>query len=196
MSLYLAMTAFALAMSISPGPVNIVALSAGARYGVRASMRHVTGATVGFSALLLLIGLGLHGVLQRWTSLTLAIQLSGVGFLLYMAWKLAGDDGRLSRDEARRGPSFMQGAVMQWLNPKAWLACVSGMGAFVADGNVRTVLLFALIYFVVCYLSVAAWACAGGMLGRYLDQPGKVRLFNRCMAALLVVSAVYLLIPA
>jgi threonine/homoserine/homoserine lactone efflux protein len=196
MSLYLAMTAFALAMSISPGPVNIVALSAGARYGVRASMRHVTGATVGFSALLLLIGLGLHGVLQRWTSLTLAIQLSGVAFLLYMAWKLARDDGRLTRDEARRGPSFMHGAVMQWLNPKAWLACVSGMGAFVADGNVLKVLLFALIYFVVCYLSVAAWVCAGGMLGRYLDQPGKVRLFNRCMAALLVASAVYLLIPA
>ena len=54
MSLFLSMAAFALAMSISPGPVNIVALSAGARYGVRASMRHVSGATIGFTALLII----------------------------------------------------------------------------------------------------------------------------------------------
>ncbi|WXL24409.1 LysE family translocator [Ectopseudomonas mendocina] len=194
MSLYWAMAAFALAMSISPGPVNIVALSAGVRFGVWASLRHVTGATVGFTLLFLLVGLGLHGLLERWTSLTLAIQLAGVGFLLYMAWKLACDDGQLSQAEVQ-GPSFVHGALMQWLNPKAWLASVSGMAAFVADGNVGRVLLFALIYFVVCYASVAAWVCAGALLGRYLDQPGKVRLFNRCMAALLVGSALYLLIP-
>ncbi|MCU1716051.1 LysE family translocator [Pseudomonas sp. 5P_3.1_Bac2] len=194
MSLFLAMAAFALAMSISPGSVNIVALSAGVRYGVRVSLRHVTGATVGFTLLFLLVGLGLHGLLLRWTSLTLAIQLAGVGFLLYMAWNLLRDDGRVSRDEATSGPSVIHGALMQWLNPKAWLASVSGMGAFVADGNVRMVLLFALIYFVICYLSIAAWVWAGAMLGRYLDQPGKVRLFNRCMAALLVGSALYLLL--
>ncbi|KRW59562.1 LysE family translocator [Pseudomonas sp. TTU2014-080ASC] len=195
MSLYLAMAAFALAMSVSPGPVNIVALSAGARFGVRASLRHVTGATVGFIVLFLLVGLGLHGVLQRWTFLTLVIQLAGVGFLLYIAWQLALDEGQLAPVEAVKGPTFLHGALMQWLNPKAWLASVSGMGAFVADGNVQMVLIFALIYFVICYASVAAWACAGGMLGRYLDQPAKVRVFNRCMAALLVVSAVYLLVP-
>jgi threonine/homoserine/homoserine lactone efflux protein len=194
MSLYWAMAAFALAMSISPGPVNIVALSAGVRYGVRASLRHVTGATVGFTLLFLLVGLGLHGLLLRWSFLTLAIQLGGVGFLLYMAWNLLLDDGRLSPDEAARGPSFIQGALLQWLNPKAWLASVSGMGAFVADGNVRMVLLFALIYFVICYVSIAAWACAGALLGRYLDQPSKVRVFNRCMAALLLGSALYLLL--
>jgi threonine/homoserine/homoserine lactone efflux protein len=44
MSDFLSMAAFALAASISPGPVNIVALSTGAQYGLRVSMRHVTGA--------------------------------------------------------------------------------------------------------------------------------------------------------
>ncbi|OXC78851.1 Transporter, LysE family [Caballeronia sordidicola] len=43
------MAAFALATSISPRPVNIVALSAGAQYGLAASMRHVAGATFGFA---------------------------------------------------------------------------------------------------------------------------------------------------
>ncbi|MGE8496816.1 MAG: LysE family translocator [Pseudomonas sp.] len=193
MSLFLSMAAFALAMSISPGPVNIVALSAGARYGVRASLRHVSGATIGFTALLILVGLGLHEVLVRWQWLTLAIQLAGVAFLLYMAYKLARDDGSLPAGESSKGPSFFHGAAMQWLNPKAWLACVAGMGAFVASGDVGLLMQFALIYFVICYLSVGSWAFAGGFLRRHLSEPRKMRLFNRSMAALLAASALYLL---
>lgn len=42
-SLLLSMAGFALAMSISPGPVNLVALGTGARYGFTASLRHVVG---------------------------------------------------------------------------------------------------------------------------------------------------------
>jgi threonine/homoserine/homoserine lactone efflux protein len=38
------MAAFALASSLSPGPVNVVALSAGAQHGFATSMRHVTAA--------------------------------------------------------------------------------------------------------------------------------------------------------
>nr|BFE96380.1 hypothetical protein GCM10020185_69160 [Pseudomonas brassicacearum subsp. brassicacearum] len=58
MSLILSMAAFALVASITPGPVNIVALSSGARYGFRATLRHVGGATLGFVLLLVLMGLG------------------------------------------------------------------------------------------------------------------------------------------
>ncbi|KPX13161.1 Amino acid transporter LysE, partial [Pseudomonas syringae pv. daphniphylli] len=36
----ISMAAFALASSITPGPVNIVAFSAGARYGGWPGMRH------------------------------------------------------------------------------------------------------------------------------------------------------------
>ena len=193
MSLFLSMAAFALAMSISPGPVNIVALSAGARYGVRASLRHVSGATIGFTALLILVGLGLHEVLVRWQWLTLAIQLAGVAFLLYMAYKLARDDGSLPTGESSKGPSFFHGAAMQWLNPKAWLACVAGMGAFVADGEARLVWQFAAVYLVICYLSVGCWAYAGTFLRGYLSNAAGMRWFNRLMALLLAVSALYLL---
>ncbi len=48
MSLLISMAAFALAASISPGPVNVVALSSGMQFGLGPSLRHVLGATVGF----------------------------------------------------------------------------------------------------------------------------------------------------
>ncbi|WP_047304754.1 LysE family translocator [Pseudomonas fluorescens] len=194
MSLVFSMAAFALAASITPGPVNIVALGSGARFGFRASLRHVTGATLGFVLLLVLIGLGLHELLHQWPILTQGIRLFGVAFLLYMAWKLARDEGRLDADAAARAPSAWYGALMQWLNPKAWLACVAGMGAFAADGDLGLVWLFAGLYLLICYLSIACWAYVGSCLRHYLSDPAQMRLFNRSMAALLAASAAYLLV--
>ena len=195
MNLMMSMAAFALVASITPGPVNIVALSSGARFGFRASQRHVAGATLGFVLLLVLMGLGLHEVLQRWPALTQVVQWAGVAFLLYMAYKLAADNGQVQASESAQSPSMLYGAIMQWLNPKAWLACVAGMGAFVADGEARLVWQFAAIYLVICYVSVGCWAYAGTFLRGFLNNPAGMRLFNRAMALLLVVSAVCLVLP-
>ncbi|WP_321898566.1 LysE family translocator [Paraburkholderia heleia] len=194
MSTALSMAAFALATSITPGPVNIVALSAGARHGLRASLRHVTGATVGFTLLLLLIGLGMQELLARLPILTRALEWAGVAFLLYVAYRLATDDGRVDSSNAARGPSLMAGATMQWLNPKAWLASVAGMGLYAASGENARVWQFAAIYFVVCYVSIACWAWAGASLRQALREPSRVRFVNRAMALLLAGSAVWLVL--
>jgi len=193
MSIFLSMAAFALAASISPGPVNIVALGAGAQYGLAASMRHVTGATFGFALLLLLTGLGLHELLSHWPHLTRIIQWAGVAFLFFMAYKLVIDDGQLGADKTSKGPSLVSGAAMQWLNPKTWLASLAGMGAYAANGDSILVWKFTAVYFVICYGSIACWAYAGSFLRQYLRDPKRVRLFNRLMALLLAGSAIYLL---
>ncbi|CAI0818086.1 LysE family translocator [Serratia ficaria] len=192
MNIYLSMAAFALAASITPGPVNIVALSAGAQFGFGAAQRHVLGATLGFTLLLVLLGLGLHQLLTHWSALTRIIQWSGAAFLLFMAYRLAFDDGRLGESQAQ-APSCRYGALMQWLNPKAWLASVASLGAFVGDGDIRLLWQFAALYFVICYASVACWAYAGAMLRGLLQQARNLRRFNRLMALLLAASACYLL---
>lgn len=194
MSVFISMAAFALASSITPGPVNIVALSSGARFGFWPSMRHVLGATLGFTLLLVLIGFGLHETLREWPFLTRAIQWAGVAFLLYMAVRLAADDGQLNVRQESARPSLLYGALMQWLNPKAWLASIAGMGVFVANGEARLIWQFSAIYCVVCYLSLGCWAYAGSFLSPYLRSAAGVRLFNRLMAAMLVGCALYLLL--
>jgi threonine/homoserine/homoserine lactone efflux protein len=193
MNIYLSMAAFALAASITPGPVNIVALSAGAHFGFRATLRHVSGATLGFTLLLILIGLGLHKLLLLWPVLTQVLQWAGIAFLLFMAYQLAFDDGRLGNGSQAQAPSFWYGALLQWLNPKAWLASVASLGAFVADGDRLLLWQFTGIYFVICYASVACWAYVGAMLTGLLQQARNVRRFNRLMALLLAASACYLL---
>ncbi|MHB0775645.1 LysE family translocator [Halomonas sp. WWR20] len=190
-TLLLSMVAFAVAASLSPGPVNLVALSAGVKHGFRSSLRHVSGATLGFTLLLLLIGLGLHQAFRHWPSLTEWIRWAGVAFLLFMAYKLAADNGRLGHNDARP-PSMLVGATMQWLNPKAWMASIAGMGAYTAGGDTTLVLAFSGLFFAICYASLACWAAAGAFMGRWLQNPAQVRWFNRGMAATLVISALTL----
>ncbi len=156
MSTFISMVAFALVAAISPGPVNLVALASGARHGVRASMALVTGATLGFTLLLLLTGFGLHEMLVRMPWLTAAIRWAGVAFLLYMAWRLATDSGELGGEKAGQKPSWSHGAAIQWLNPKAWLAAVAGMGTYASTADAHAVWLFAGVYFIVCYCSIAS----------------------------------------
>lgn len=193
MTLYLSMAAFALASSITPGPVNIVALSSGAQFGFNASLRHVTGATLGFTLLLVLMGLGMHQVLASWPGLTTNIFWAGVAFLLYMAYQLVADNGQLGQGNRQKEPSYWYGALLQWLNPKAWLASIASMGAFVGEGEMWLLWQFVLIYFVICYASVACWAYAGAMLSSLLKSAGNVQRFNRLMALLLAACACYLL---
>jgi threonine/homoserine/homoserine lactone efflux protein len=193
LNLFLSMSAFALAASITPGPVNIVSLSAGVQYGFRSTMRHVTGATVAFTLLLLLIGLGMHELLQAQPWLIQLIRWFGVAFLLYMAVQLARDNGDLGGANDGHPPTYLRGAFMQWLNPKAWLASIAGMGAYAANGDTNLVLQFSAIYFVVCYASLAIWAYAGAFLRKYLTEGRYLRTFNRSMACLLAMSAAYLL---
>ncbi|HDS1738074.1 LysE family translocator [Pseudomonas sp. BP8] len=193
MSLSLSMAAFALAASISPGPVNMVALGSGARHGLRASLKHAAGATLGFCLLLVIVGLGLHELLLRWPLIGRLLHWGGVLFLLYMAWRLAADDGELGSERQRPAPTAWHGAAMQWLNPKAWLAAVAGVGAY-TGGEQQLLWLFTWIYGPICFVSIASWAWAGSVIRQYLGNPRHMRWFNRTLAGLLVASALFLVL--
>jgi len=84
---------------------------------------------------------------------------------------------------------MLAGAAMQWLNPKAWFATLSGMAVY----GIAQVGLFAAIYFAVCFASIAAWAIAGSTLAAVLDDGRTLRRLNVAMAALLAASAVVML---
>jgi len=190
------MASFALAASISPGPVNAVALASGVHHGFRRSLAHVTGATAAFTALLVLAGFGLAEAIARVPALALMTRLAGVAFVLSMAWGLWRADGGAASSTAASPPSLWAGAALQWLNPKAWMAAIAGMGAYGTSGGPAVIWGFAALYFVICFASIAAWAYAGARLSRVLANTGRLRLFNRVMAVLLALGAVYMAVEA
>lgn len=193
LSIILSMSAFALAASISPGPVNLVCLSSGTRHSIYEGLVFVTGATLGFILLFIAIGLGLYRTLEMLPALNILLRWGGVIFLLYLSFKLAVFDGQLPENQSNQAPSLITGAMMQWLNPKAWLASASGIGAYTSGNDMQQLLLFAALYLPICWLSLGSWVYAGAFLRRYINQPSILKIINRTLAALLVLSSVYLI---
>lgn len=194
LSLILPMSAFALAASISPGPVNLVCLSSGTRYPVSRGLIFVTGATLGFITLFIAVGLGLYSLLTVVPVVDVLLRWAGVAFLFYLSLKLAMDNGHLPENGAETAPGFGTGALMQWLNPKAWLASASGIGAYTSANDLQEVLLFAALYLPICWLSLACWVYAGAFLRRYVQRPVVLVTVNRVLALLLAASCLYLVL--
>lgn len=193
-SLILTMSLFALAASLSPGPVNLVSLSGSARYGLKTGLNFVTGATLGFIVLFLLIGFSLHYFINTLPWLMQVIQWLGIAFLLYLSYQLFMDDGELASSNGKGTPTFMTGAIMQWLNPKAWLASVSGISAYIPQAKVEEVLIFTSIYLPICWLSLSVWVGVGIVLGQYFQSPAKMRIMNKTLGILLATSCFMILV--
>lgn len=194
LSLFLSMAVYALVTSITPGPVNIVALTYGTHHGRQTATIFVMGQAVGYTLLLLAIGLGLHYILEFFPLFTKVIQWLGISFLLFLAYKFFMDDGQLTAtSKQKKLHPFLYGMLMQWLNPKAWLCSVTGVGAYTMQGNILLVWQFAVIYLVICFLSVGCWAYAGIFLQHFLQKTIYLKRFNQLMALLLVASAVFLM---
>ncbi|CDL84914.1 LysE family translocator [Xenorhabdus szentirmaii] len=190
-----AMAVFALVTSISPGPVNIIATVTGANCGYIRTIPHITGATIGFVSILFLLGFGLAQLINEVPYLTEVLTYIGGCFLLYLAYKVAMqkptnvDDSKLETS----APSFIQGMLCQWLNPKAWIVSLAGISVFFSnhDAEIATLLLFCVIFFVVCYASISVWAVLGITIRTILDTPIHYKLFNLAMGLLLAITVIY-----
>jgi threonine/homoserine/homoserine lactone efflux protein len=191
MSLIIAMCLFALSMSLSPGPVNLICLSTGVNHGFRKALPFVSGATIGFSLLLCLVGLGI-GVLTEHQQILDLLGFAGAGFIGYVGIKIMTSRPHLELISSSH-PGFGQGFLLQWLNPKAWIACLSGVSGFNLSGDYPMLTLFVTLYFVICYLSIGSWALVGGRMGILFNRQRNLRIFNVLMGGALVVVASYLL---
>lgn len=191
LSLLIAMGAFSLTMSLSPGPVNMVIVSSSANNGIRRTMPFVSGATIGFTLLLIFVGFWFQQIISAYPTFFAYLELVGAAFIIHLGYKIAASPPVLAQ-EKRVPPTFMQGFVLQWINAKAWVACAAGAAIFSDPKTHATLITFIAIYFVICYLSLAVWAVMGDRMSAILKKPAHMRAFNVTMGGLLIASAGYM----
>jgi threonine/homoserine/homoserine lactone efflux protein len=186
------MFSFSLAMSISPGPVNMVIVSSGANYGVGKTFSFVSGGTIGFTSLLLFIGLGFSKAIDLYPYFLKYLAIVGSLFIVYIGYLIATSKPELDIKEQKK-PTFLQGFLLQWLNPKAWIACMVGVSLFSVPNSHQEFLTFSLIYFLVCYFSLFSWSVFGNKAAILLNSEFKLKLFNQLMGGLLIATSCSLL---
>ncbi|ANC03738.1 MULTISPECIES: LysE family translocator [Pseudomonas] len=181
---------FAFVSSITPGPNNTMLLASGVNFGVRRSIPHAMGISIGFMLMVLGVGFGLGELFKAWPPLYSILRYVGAAYLLYLAWKIA-TSGPISGDAAgtRKPLSFWGAAAFQWVNPKAWVMAVGAITTYTpAQGYVLNVIVIAALFALVNLPSVGIWVMFGSALRNLLQNPRWLMLFNVLMALLLVIS--------
>jgi threonine/homoserine/homoserine lactone efflux protein len=187
--LILAITVYAFVTTITPGPNNMMLLASGVNFGFRRSWPHMLGITVGFSVMLVLVGLGLGEVFARYPAIYTVLRYVGGAFMLYLAWKIA-TAGPIGEGESRGRPmSFIAAAAFQWVNPKAWIMAVTATAAYtVPQLYLLSVSVMGLIFALMCLPCVVVWTLFGTALKHWLSDPGRLKLFNYAMGLALALS--------
>ena len=184
-----ALAAFAFVSSITPGPNNLMLMASGANYGVRRTLPHMLGVALGFAFMVILVGVGLIQIFDAFPVTYTVLKVASVGYLLYLAWKIATAAAPEAKEPTGTPFTFLQAAAFQWVNPKAWTMALTAISVYaVPEAGVWGILLVGLVFGAVNLPSVSVWTWMGQQLRRVLDDPRKLRAFNIAMAVLLVGS--------
>lgn len=188
----IALTGFAFASSITPGPNNMMLMASGANYGMRRTVPHMMGVTIGFAVMIALVGIGLVGLFEAWPPSFTILKVVSAAYLLWLAWKIATAPPPSSSEGASNGRpmTFVQAALFQWVNPKAWTMALTAIAVYAGTRSIPAVLGVALVFGLVNLPSVSVWAAMGQYLRRWMTDDRARRAFNWTMAALLVGSLV------
>ena len=190
-----ALLVLATAMSFSPGPNTTLSSALAANHGLRHAMPFIWAVPAGWGLVLLLCTAGVGTLVVAQPALALAIKVLGVAYLLWLAFKLS-RSAQLGEADARKlNVSFVQGMALQFVNIKAWmmaLAIVAGWIAGRDDLLLRLALVLPLMLGF-AFFSNLAYALMGALLRQWLAQGRRLLWFNRAMAAVLVLTAVWLL---
>lgn len=193
MNQWAAILGFALVTAFTPGPNNMMLMISSANFGVRRTLPHCLGITVGFPLMVAIVGLGLGGLITASPMLHHALTYGAFAFLLYLAWKLAGA-GRVDAEGVRVGRpmGFLAAALFQWINPKAWIMALGVTALYVApgDGAFASVGRNTVFFVIAGAGSSLAWCLFGTAIARSLSTDRRVAIFNVAMAVLLVLSMV------
>jgi threonine/homoserine/homoserine lactone efflux protein len=170
LSVLFSLWAFIILMVGTPGPANLLAMSAGSQLGFYKCIPFTLGLTLGKILLNTAMGLGLGILLVNFTTFQTTIKFIGAGYMIYLAlksWNI-----NIKNNEGQPNIGWKQGVLVHPLNPKAWVMTLIAWTEFGPQlGNFT-------IQFIVITLSFAVtqifmhnlWSLLGAILSRSLSN--------------------------
>lgn len=183
---------YAIFMSFTPGPNNILAMRYATDLGMKPTFRFLVGIGSGFLTLSI-FSLFFNTFLLNITPLFyFVLKLVGFLYLLYLAYQLLFTI-HSSKQRIGRHPTFLQGYILQFLNPKTILYVLTVMGTYVTPHTTYylVLILWVIIVALLGFLASCTWAFLGCKICRFLMR--YERAFNMTMAIILAILAIEIL---
>ena len=175
----------------TPGPNNVVASYSGFNFGIKKTIPHILGTTLGFTSLVLLLTIGLINVFKLFPIIQIVIRYLGTVFLIYLAYKIASSTA--SDEVKKENPvKFIETFLFQYLNPKGVMVAIIVVSNYVELGenylNYATqVVALALLF---SSTSITLWTFIGKFLRKFATNDKFIKYFNYAMSGLLLLSII------
>lgn len=186
----LAFFIFAITAAITPGPSNVLVMTAGARSGIIGGLRCLAGVVAGMAMMMGAAVAGLGGVITSFPVLLVALKWIGSAFLLWLAWKVA-TAPPMRGQIGDKAIGFWKSLAFQWVNPKSWIVSASAAASYgsTLQGTVLVrALAIAATFAVAATIACAVWLVFGVALKQWLGDERNSRIFNVVMGVLLAAS--------
>ena len=182
------------AATFTPGPNTTLSTALAANRGLRGALHFICAVPAGWVLLLLLCGAGLGALVMAAPWLRWGILAVGVGYMLWLAARLA-RSGTLGQADARQlDVSFVEGVGLQFLNVKVWLLALTVVAGWVLGHPDWLARLgwTGLLMVGFGFASNFTYALVGALLRGWLAQGRRLLWFNRAMAAALVATSAWM----
>jgi threonine/homoserine/homoserine lactone efflux protein len=189
-NLFLSLITFAFVSAMTPGPNNTMLMASGVNFGFERTRPHILGVVIGFTIMILAVGLGVGRVFALYPPLYALLRVVSVGYLLWLAWRIgtAGATNPIVGEEAQP-MTFLEAALFQWVNPKGWMVCLSVAANYVSPNDLMAdIAILSAVFLIISIISASTWALFGTSLRPFLQDARSMRVFNGIMAVALVLS--------
>lgn len=182
-SVFVSLVVFAFVTSITPGPNNIMLAASGANFGFRRTVPHMFGIMFGVAVMIALMGTGFAALFAQFTGLQWGLKVLGSSYLLYISWQVWKVQGPTQQRAKSQPFTFLQAALFQWLNPKAWLMAMTAISSFsMSQDYWLSLSLIAGVFFIVEIPTTSFWTLCGQQMSKILRTQLHWRVFNGVMA--------------
>lgn len=188
-SIFLSLVTYACTTTFSPGPNNVLLLSATGQYGFRKCLPLMRGIWSGLLSVMLLCGFGCALLSSFLPSIERYARFFGAAYILWLGWKTLTRRTSAPTQTASAAQTaplrFVNGFLLQFLNVKLLMLGIAAYCSFILPNGttVPATLVFALTMSVCAAIGNLIWATAGTLLYPLYHQ--KERLCNTIMATLL-----------
>ena len=188
---FLSMALFWIVAAYSPGPNNVVASYSGFNFGIKKTIPHIFGVTLGFTSLVIALTFGLVNIFKLFPIIQVVLKYLGSFFLIYLAYKII--FSKSSTEKKSENPiSFLDTFIFQFLNPKGVLIGIIIVSSYVEYGDnylnyATQIVLFA---FIISLSSITFWTFVGKYLRKFATNEKFIKYFNYAMSGLLLLSII------
>ncbi|MFC6298956.1 LysE family translocator [Pseudomonas sp. CCM 7893] len=186
-------------LAFSPGPMTLLLLSLGLKDGLRRSLPAQFGASVSYLISILIFAVGFSELIKGYPLITQGIQLVGVAYILYLAYKQWTSSG-VSIDTGTQGQEttrslFSKGLLTGLSNPKAIILFSAVFPQFAAVGQesaARDIAILGLTFLMLQFASGCLYCYFGQRIKHVLEDPKRRVLLQKVTAVLLLGVAMML----